>query len=464
MTDSERVNIEAVCSDISDMMTGKVTAKEMARHVVRRHQDCESLGAVQSFDTKRLLQASENPGNGALSGVPFVAKDNINTSDFPTSGGTAALLKNIPERNALVVDMLLDAGAVLAGKSALHELAFGITSNNAVTGPVRNPYNPNKIPGGSSGGTAAAVAANIVPFGLGTDTGGSCRIPAALCGVVGFRPTTGRYPNEGVVPISHTRDTVGPIAKTVKDIQLVDSILANDNTQVPFAEASGIILGIPTPVFCDDLESEVAQAFDNAIEVLIEAGVSVVHVDLGDIGFHNGAFSFPVVLYEVMRDLPAYLKKYAPKISFEMLVARIESPDVRAVFESQLGDQAITEEVYYKALDVHRPQMRKIYADAFQKHRLDGIIFPTTPLRAADIGADECVVLNGRSVPTFPTYIRNTDLGSNLGAPCISLPCRVEGELPIGIELDGALGADKHLLSLACLVEHIINPPTQQLV
>ena len=140
-----------------------------------------------------------------LSGLPVVAKDNINTTIYPTSAGTQALLEQTPANDAGVVEKITNAGGFIGAKAGMHELAFGITSNNAVTGPVRNPKNTDMIPGGSSGGTAAAIAAGIFPAGLGTDTGGSCRIPAALCGIVGFRPTTGRYDGKGIVPIPHTR-------------------------------------------------------------------------------------------------------------------------------------------------------------------------------------------------------------------------------------------------------------------
>ena len=416
------------------------------------------LNAIQSQINKDEALRAAAQAQGKLAGIPFVAKDNINTTALPTSGGTLALQANTPASNAPALDRLLAEGGVLVGKAAMHELAFGITSNNAAMGAVKNPHDPGRIPGGSSGGTAAAIAAGIVPFGLGTDTGGSCRIPAALCGVVGFRPSTGRYSAEGVIPISHTRDTIGPLANSVTDIALLDSILAGSNNTVQKLQPTSIKLGVDSSVLSQNLEPEVDACFNATLERLRQAGVSVVSVDLNAIWQHNSAFSFPVVLYEVMRDLPAYLAQHAPAVSFEQLIAGIKSPDVLGIINSQLGDQAMPQAAYAAALSEHLPKMRAIYAQALDG--LDAIVFPTTPLRATRIGEDETVMLNGESVPTFPTFIRNTDLGSNLGVPGISLPAAVApGALPIGIELDGQRGQDEHLLALALTLEHLISKP-----
>ena len=155
-----------------------------------------------------------------LHGIPILVKDNINTVDFLTTGGTPALANHQPSADAGVITRLKNAGALIVGKTNMHELAFGITSNNAFTGAVHNPYDRKLITGGSSGGSAAAVSAHIVPVSLGSDTGGSNRIPASLCGVCGFRPTTGRYPGDGLINLSKTRDTVGIFAHSVSDIAL----------------------------------------------------------------------------------------------------------------------------------------------------------------------------------------------------------------------------------------------------
>jgi len=204
-----------------------------------------------------------------------------------------------------------------------------------------------------------------------------------------------------------------------------------------------------------------AAAFWERIEAqlgaLQSAGAKLVDISLRDIWAHNEAFGFPVALYEVMRALPAYLREHAPDVTFRDLVGKIGSPDVAAVIASQFGEGAVSEAAYREALNTHRPAMRAIYAAAFRRHDLTAIAFPTAPLRARDIGEDETVELNGERVPTFPTYIRNTDLGSNLGVPGISLPCQNVSGLPVGLEIDGAIGADQALLELASAVEETLS-------
>jgi len=237
---------------LNNFNTGKMSAEEYAHDIISRNSACTELNAIASFDADYLITAAKksdqkraNGHAGKLCGLPLVLKDNINTTAFPTTAGTGALKECTPERNAGVVVDLLGEDAIVGAKACMHELAFGITSNNAITGAVHNPHDRTKIPGGSSGGTAAAVAAGIFPAGLGTDTGGSCRIPAALCGVVGFRPTTGRYAGDGIVPISHTRDTAGVIANTVEDVALLDGVLSKQGGAVRAANLSDIRIGIP---------------------------------------------------------------------------------------------------------------------------------------------------------------------------------------------------------------------------
>jgi len=448
-------------TDLLDLMkTGKISAKEYAVDLSEKVKQLEYLNSIKSFNEDSLIESAKvadqkraSGKGGALCGVPFVAKDNINSKLFPTTACTTALMDNVTASDSPVIDLLTSEDAILGAKANMHELAFGITSNNVVTGPVKNPHNQEKIAGGSSGGTAAAVAAGIFPIGLGTDTGGSCRIPAALCGVVGFRPSTNRYSAEGVVPISHTRDTVGTIAKSVSDVCLFDSVMSNSQFKEKKMPLNTITLGIPKEVFFDNLEPVVEKVVQSQLKTLESAGVKLREISMSDIWSHNEAFGFPVALYEVMRDLPKYLARYVSGLKFEELVEGIGSPDVAGVFSSQMGEDAMPKEAYDAAMNIHRPKMLEIYETTFKANNLNAIIFPTTPLTARNIGEDETVDLNGVQVPTFPTYIRNTDLGSNIGAPGISLPCNVESDLPIGIEFEGMPGGDNELLSLSKSIE-----------
>lgn len=452
--DLERLDAVATVAALKE---GSVSPAAYAEALAERAAKHADLNALQSFDAGQVVQAAtaafEAHPEAALAGLPIVAKDNINTTAYPTSGGTKALLRHTPATDAGVVQRITKAGGFIGAKAGMHELAFGITSNNAVTGAVHNPADPGLIAGGSSGGTAAAVSAGIFPAGLGTDTGGSCRIPAALCGVIGFRPTTGRYDSDGVVPISHTRDTVGTLARSTRDIALFDGVLSGDDAALAELAMTDVTLGVPRNMFYDNLDPVVAAAVEAQLSVLSAAGARLIDVDFAGIWPHNEAFSFPVVFYEVIRDLPAYLAEHAPEVSFETLIKGIGSPDVAGAIGSQLGDEAMPEAAYRAAMDVHRPAMRQIYGKVFEDNGLDAIVFPTTPLPARPIGEDETVTLNGDQCPTFPTYIRNTDLGSNIGAPGISLPCPVSSGLPVGIEFDGLPGKDRALLALARAAE-----------
>src|SRR5947209_2612740 len=232
---------------------GEQTAEALAEALLARCAAASPLNAFISLEADRLRAAARAADQrrqrgerlGPLHGVPLALKDNIDTADFPTTGGTPALAAHRPKRNAPIVQHLLDAGAIVLGKTNLQELAFGPTNNNAAFGPARNPYDPTRIPGGSSGGTAVAVSARLAPGGLGSDTGGSVRIPAALCGLVGFRPTTLRWSQVGVVPISHTRDTVGPITRSVGDCILLDGIVTGGPLEIAPASLRGLRLGVP---------------------------------------------------------------------------------------------------------------------------------------------------------------------------------------------------------------------------
>ncbi|MEP6065524.1 MAG: indoleacetamide hydrolase [Paracoccaceae bacterium] len=449
----EQLDATAVVEAFKD---GSVAPAEYAEAVVDRAAKHSHLNALQSFDPEHLIRTTtktfqDNP-DAPLAGLPLVVKDNINTMNYPTSGGTTALLDHTPDSDASVIAQIIRGGGFVGAKANMHELAFGITSNNAVTGAVRNPIDPSLIPGGSSGGTAAAVAAGILPLGLGTDTGGSCRIPASLCGVVGFRPSTGRYPGDGVIPISHSLDTVGSFARSTSDIALLDEVITGQARQHRDG-LEGVRLGLPLARFFENLDPETARITEAALATLQSAGADLIEVSLQDIWAHAAEFSIPVALYEVMRGLPKYLREHASSVSFKELVECIGSPDVKGFITSQLGADAIPEHAYREAKEVHLPAMLEIYNSVFADNKLDAIVFPTTPLPARPIGDDEVVELNIDRVPTFPTYIRNTDLAPNIGAPGISLPCPITSGLPVGIEFDALPGMDRSLLALAGAAE-----------
>jgi mandelamide amidase len=431
--------------------------------VIDRCEASSDLNGILPRDWESLKRAAKDfdargPGSGTLAGVPLVLKDNINTRELPTTAGTGALTSFVPKENAPVAQRLFDQGALLGAKGNMHELAFGITSNNAVTGAARNPYNPSMIPGGSSGGVAVAVAQRMMPAGIGTDTGASVRLPAALCGIVGFRPTVGRYPGAGIVPISHTRDTAGPMTRSVADAVLLDAAMANEKAASEPVPATGLRIGVPRSYFYENLDPQVAAIASRALDSLADAGVELVEADIPEVGELNAAVSFPVALYEFMQDLPVYLAENNTGLTMQDVLAGIGSPDVKGLFGSLMGEEAMPEAVYREAIDSVRPKLQTAYAEYFSGHNLDAVIFPTAPLPARPIGDDETVELNGEQVPTFPTFIRNTDPGSNAGIPGISLPYDLtEDGLPVGRELDGPSGADHRLLAAAQAVESVFS-------
>ena len=456
------------------------SCREYVEALIARSEAMAGLNAFVSHDWDALREAARAADGGSgtrgpLAGVPLALKDNIATTTLTTSGATGALAGLVAPRNAPVAAALFDAGALLGAKANMHELAFGITNNNAVTGPARNPWDPSMIPGGSSGGTAVAVAARMMPAGLGTDTGGSVRLPAALCGLSGFRPSVGRYSGAGIIPISHTRDTAGPIARTVADLRLLDAVMAGTGTgragtgrpggaglagsdPAPAPALAGLRLGVPRGAFFADLELEVAAEAGRVLDLLSDLGVELVEADIPEVSELNAAVGFPIALYEFVRDLPRHLAGNGLALLLEDVLGGIGSPDVRGIVASQLGPDAMPEAVYRKALDVDRPRLRRACADYFAEHAVEAVIFPTSPVSARPIGDDETIELGGERVPTFPTFIRNTDPGSNAGIPGLSLPTGLTSTgLPVGMELDGPVGSDVRLLAVGAAVEEAVG-------
>ena len=447
------------------------SCREYVEALVARCEAMAHLNAFVSHDWDALLASAravdaDSGAGGPLAGVPLAFKDNIDTTTLTTSGATGALAGFVAARNAPVAAALIDAGALLGAKANMHELAFGITNNNAVTGAARNPWDPSMIPGGSSGGTAVAVAARMMPAGIGTDTGGSVRLPAALCGLAGFRPSVGRYSGAGIIPISHTRDTAGPIARTVGDVRLLDAVMAGAGCgelesapgTSPIPTLAGLRLGVPRAAFYRDLEPEVAAEAGRVLDLLADRGVVLVEAEVPDVSDLNAAVGFPVALYEFVRDLPRWLAENGLELSMNDVLDGIGSPDVRGVVASQLGADAMPEAVYRKALEVDRPRLQRTYADYFAGQAVDAVLFPTSPVSARPIGEDETIDLNGERVPTFPTFIRNTDPGSNAGIPGLSLPTGLTAAgLPVGMELDGPAGSDARLLAVAAAVEEAVG-------
>lgn len=465
---------------VSAIQSGQVTAVAYLNALLaqaRRHAGLKALiylnesaamRAAKKIDADRAAGRKLKP----LAGLFFVAKDNINTNDMPTTAGTPALKGVIPKTTAPSIQKLTDAGAVVLAKTNLHELAFGITSTNlSPAGIVRNPYDSARIPGGSSGGTAVAIAVGIVSCGLGTDTGGSSRVPAALSGIAGFRPSVGnggvqrRYNDANAVfPISHTRDTIGPMGKTVADVAFLDAAI----TGSPMASAAnlkGARLGVPAK-FWAGLADDVRPVVLAAKARLEAAGAVMVDVD-PDVFDLNNQVSFMVALHEPLEDIPAYLQASGiTSVNLKSIVDQVVSPDVKGAMGAVMGD--VFGKAYPDAMNIHRPALQKKFADYFKDNKLDAMLFPTTPLAAALVdevnGSSKVSINGGEPADTFGTFIRNADPSSNAGLPGLSIPAGLTvGGLPVGIEIDGPLGSDEKLLALGMAIEKVLgrlpNPP-----
>ena len=448
-----------------DHQTQTLDVAALARQTLDRLQAFTHMNMLISTSRKTVIARAETldaqlaEGRALpLHGFALVVKDNINTRDFPTTGGTPLLKWHRPATDAGVVQRLRTAGALVVGKANLHELAFGITSNNAHFGPVRNPYNSELIAGGSSGGTAAAVAAGIVPAGLGTDTGGSVRIPAALCGVCGFRPTSGRYPADGLILLSKTRDTIGIIARSVEDIQILDHTIAGAEP-AHIAQIAGLRIGVPRNPFYEELHPEVEAVVENTLHTLAECGVELVELAVPGLLDLNDRIGFPIVLHEAPIHIQDYLGTLAIPISLEQLIEGIASPDVKRLFQAMCLGHPVDRAVYLHARDQLRPDLQKQFANLFRVHGLEAILYPTTPLTASRIGEDESVEINGVQKPIFQTYIRNCDPSANAGIPSLTIPAGLATSgLPVGVSLDGPAGSDCRLLALGAALQARLSP------
>ena len=447
---------------------GKVSSRELVEALLLQAEAERDLNAFITLDREAALKAAlaadaaQKQGKplGPLHGVPLVIKDNIHVAGMPNTAGTAALRSFIPQENARVVDALIDAGAIVLGKTNMHELAFGATSNNAAFGPVRNPYDLARFPGGSSGGTAVAIAAGIAPGGLGTDTGGSVRIPAALTGIVGLRPTSGRYSLEGVTPFSHTRDTVGPLARNVADVVLLDQVITGDMSSVQSANMKSVRLGVARDPFYMNLYPEVARIMARTLEKLRAAGAELVDVDLGDFSATSGKIGATVGYFEVKIDLTAYLAKYQPQLTLTELAAEIASPDVKDLFDKNvLGEKAPTPATYQEAMRQYRPKLQQMYAQAFANYRVDAMIFPTTPMPAQPLENSMEVTLNGKKMSTLLVFVANTRPINNAGIAGLTIPMGMTADgLPVGVEIDGPADSDRRLLAIGLQMEKILGP------
>ncbi len=453
---------------VTAMRNGDIGAEKYAGALLRRCDERRDLNAFISLDPQRVLEAAReadkrraaNMRLGPLHGLPVPVKDSVNTTEYPTTGGTPALRDFYPSEDAAVVTRLREAGCIVLGKTNLHELSFGWTSNNLAFGPVHNPYDTTRIPGGSSGGTAAAVAAGMAPLGVAEDTTGSIRVPAGLCGICGFRPTTGRYPNGGVLPLTTLFDQVGPHARNVRDLALFDHVVTNEPLVSARDSMRDVRLGVSPAYFLRDVDPDVYRIFQEAMKKLTDAGAVVVTLDVPDLKKLIDQTTAQIELHDTAPELIKYLANYGTGVSLDNLLAQA-SVDIRQAFAQYVlpgGEFTPSEADYIAARDVHRPALRQTLRYFYARNRIDALIFPMAQIAAVPIGQDE-VRIAGKTVSFEAAISRNILPASGAGLPGLVLPAGLTSAgLPVAIELDGPEGSDRSLLGVGQAVERVLGP------
>lgn len=380
---------------------------------------------------------------GPLHGIPIAHKDNIFTRGVHTTGGSKIFADFVPGYDAAIVSQLNDAGANVIGKTGLHEFAYGITSNNPHFGAIRNPWDPERIPGGSSGGSAAAVAAGLVPFATGTDTGGSIRIPASFCGVVGLKPTYERVSRKGVMPLGLTLDHAGVLARTVRDVALAFSLIAKHSSGYgPAAHAGhhgmslgGMRIGVPDNFFVERIAPDVMLSFRAAVQTAAALGAHVTEIKLPDVEAINVVGRI-VQLSEVSALLARYLDR------------RDElGRDIQVLVEQGRLIPAID---YLNA-----QRVRTVLARDFSKiwTHLDCLMTPATPMTAPKIG-EMNVAIGTLTEEVRSASTRLTRPFNVLGWPALALPCGFsDAGLPIGLQVVAPPQQEDTLLQAGAALE-----------
>jgi len=452
---------------------GETTARALVESAVNAAEKLNgTLNAFLQIDRDGALKRSDsNPTRGALAGIPLAVKDNICVKGMQTSCGSRILGDYQPPYNATVIQRLLDAGANVIGKTNCDEFAMGSSNENSAFGPVRNPWDTSRVPGGSSGGSAAAVAAGIVPFALGSDTGGSVRQPASLCGVVGLKPTYGRNSRYGLVAFASSLDQVGIFARNTSDVARVLGVISgrdpHDATtaDVPVpdyaaelsSDIKGARLGFPRSLFGEGLDAEVRSSVEAAIDVYRDLGASIVEVELP-----NAQYSIAVYYIIATAEASSNLARFdgarygfraedAPRLREMYRKTRDEGfgPEVKR--RIMLGTYVLSAG-YYEAYYGKAQQVRSLIKQDFRKafESCDAIITPTAPTPAFAIGEK---VDNPLAMYLNDIYTVTANLA---GIPGISVPCGLsENRLPIGFQLLGGYWSEQTLFNLAHAYESV---------
>ena len=467
---------ETSISDLQDAMTdGRVTSVQLVDAYFARisayDQDGPALNSMIRLNPDARARAAAldqeratSGVRGPLHGIPIILKDNYDTADLPTSGGSIALAGVIPPDDAFQVGKLREAGAVILGKSNLHELALGITTISSGGGQTRNPYDPSRNPGGSSGGTGAAIAASFGAIGWGSDTCGSIRIPASHHNLFGLRPTKGLSSIDGIIPLSHTQDVGGPLARTATDLAIgLDATIGADAAD----PATMILADRQLPSFVDGLDADAlrgarvgaltmlfgeapddqehARLVRAALEQMGEAGAEIVDVEIP--GLDSILAGSSLIGHEFKWDLIDYLAA-TPAAPVRSLQDILDRGLFHVRLEGAFRRRAETEERDSAAISramAKRAEARAAVVATMDELSLDALAYPTIRRRAARIGD--------------PQGGSNCQLSATTGLPALSLPAGFSGAgLPAGLELLGRPLEDARLLALGFAFEQSVQP------
>jgi aspartyl-tRNA(Asn)/glutamyl-tRNA(Gln) amidotransferase subunit A len=381
---------------------------------------------------------------GPLHGIPISLKDLVDLEGYPTTAASRVRAGLVATRDATVSARLKAAGAVIVGKCNLHEFAFGTTNEDSAYGPARHPIFPDRSPGGSSGGSAAAVAAGLCAASVGTDTGGSIRIPAAACGIVGFKPPFGAVPVDGVVPLGRTLDHVGPLARTAGDAWWMYLAmlgrLDRDRAPLPAVAVAGHTLGLLQPYVMDHLDTEVRRVFNEALARLRDAGAIS-----GEVSLPHAPLTAPVYLHTVLAEAAAYHATtleargtdYTPAVRVRLEMARFV-----------LGEDYVRAQ---HGRELLRHEVDSALAGC------DALVLPALPITAPVIGATT-VDLDGTPDSVRNATLRLTQLFDLTGHPAVTIPCGLSREgLPVGLQLVGRHDGSESLLALAGACEDVLG-------
>lgn len=441
------------------MRSGELRAEDYARALLDRAHELRRLNAFVTLDRELVLEEARRLDRepvarrtGLLWGLPVPVKDSVPTRSLRTTQGTRALADFRPREDAPILARLFAQGAILLGKTNLQELSRGWTSNNLAFGAVLNPHDPARVPGGSSGGSAAAVAAGIAPLALGEDTWGSIRVPASWCGIAGLRPSHGRYTNARVMPLTRDRfDQVGPMARHVADLALFDAVASDDDSPVVPRPLAGARIGLPTQ-FLEGLDADVEAVADAAWAKLEAAGAVLVRAPLPDEVLRAPDIATRIVAAENPGAIADYLREEGTGVTFEELL-RTMSPNIRSRYDVPPPTSADLEEAL-------RDRQRII--DAVERHyaaqRIESLAFPPLLCTAPPLGDNPEVPIRGASTALREVVGRNTALGNVASLASLVLCAGLTpSRLPVGIEFAGPRGSDRRLLALGVELERVLG-------